>query len=41
MARNFYKDRFATKGRRARQNRDEIDSGSFEDSAVDAFNLKF
>ena len=40
MARNFYKDRFAVKGRRARQNRDEIDSGSFEDSAVDAFNLR-
>jgi len=40
MARNFYKDRFAVKGRRARQNRDEIDSGSFEDPAVDAFNLR-
>ena len=40
MARNFYKDRFAVKGRRARQNRDEINSGSFEDSAVDAFNLR-
>ena len=40
MARNFYKDHFAVKGRRGRQNRDEIDSGSFEDPAVDAFNLR-
>jgi len=44
MARNFYKDRFAVfavKGnKRPRRNRDEIDSGSFEDPAVDAFNLR-
>ena len=40
MARNFYKDHFAVKGRRGGQNRDEIDSGSFEDPAVDAFNLR-
>tara|TARA_R110002020_G_scaffold291057_2_gene506487 strand:- start:124 stop:909 length:786 start_codon:yes stop_codon:yes gene_type:complete len=38
MARNFYKDRFATKGRG--QDRDLFDSGSFEAPAVEAFNLR-